>query len=117
MLNVLPFVVGLVAGAAAVSALRAPRAQAVMHDAGARLRTAYGDAHSSVRQAACSGMERLCGTTDASAPPATATTAAAAPPQPVEPVVETAETAEVKPAARPRAARAPRRPKSAPDEV
>lgn len=59
----LPFIAGLIAGAAAVSALRSERGRALANDTGARLRSAYDDAESGVRSAARSGFDMLRGAT------------------------------------------------------
>jgi hypothetical protein len=59
MLNVLPFVAGLIAGAAAVTALRGERARSMMSETGERLRAVYGEAQSGVRAAARAGFDFL----------------------------------------------------------
>lgn len=56
MIPLLPFVAGLVAGAAAVSALRSERAKAALNETGSRLRSAAATAESGVRAAAQSGL-------------------------------------------------------------
>lgn len=66
----LPFIAGLIAGAAAVSALRSERGRALVNDTGARLRTAYDDAESGVRTATRSGFDMLRGATSRFAAPA-----------------------------------------------
>lgn len=119
MLNVLPFVAGLIAGAAAVSALRGERARSVMQDTGARLRSAYDGAESGVRTAARSGFDLLRGVKPAPAGEAESSvsaTPAAAPAKrarkPAARKAATAKPAAVKPAvAKAKAARAPRKAK------
>lgn len=80
----LPFVVGLFAGAAAVSAARSERARAVFNDSGTRLRQGLEQADAAVRAAASSSWERLCPApcTDAAAQTAPSPDAATAAPQP-----------------------------------
>jgi len=111
MLNVLPFVAGLIVGAAAVSALRGERARSVLQDTGARLRTAYDEAQSGVRTAARSGFDLMRGLTSASAPAVEAEPAA--PAKPVKPARKSvAKAASAKAAAaKPKATRAPRKAK------
>lgn len=120
MLNVLPFVAGLIAGAAAVSALRGERARSVMQDTGARLRSAYDSAESGVRTAARSGFDLLRGVKPApagEAESAAAATPAAAPAKRARKPA-TAKPAAVQPAvAKARAARAPRKPRPEQTEV
>lgn len=83
----LPFIVGLIAGVAAVTALRSERARAAMNETGARLRTAVDDAESGARAAVQAGLgvfRRAPGEATA-APAAPADPApAAAPEAPVE---------------------------------
>ncbi|MBM4180191.1 MAG: hypothetical protein FJ209_01375 [Betaproteobacteria bacterium] len=121
MLNVLPFVAGLIAGAAAVSAMRGERARSVLQDTGARLRTAYDEAQSGVRTAARSGFDLMRGLTSASAPAVEAESAA--PAKPVKPARKPAARKSVAKAAsakaasakattaKPKATRAPRKTK------
>ncbi len=111
MLNVLPFVAGLIAGAAAVSAMRGERARSVLQDTGARLRSAYDEAQSGVRTAARSGFDLMRGLACEPAPAAEAEPAA--PAKPVKPArkpaakTASAKTASAKPAAaKPAAAKA-----------
>ncbi len=59
MIPLLPFVAGLFAGVAAVSALRSDRARSVIDDTGTLLRSAVSDAESGVRAAAQSGLAML----------------------------------------------------------
>ncbi len=59
MMPLLPFVAGLVAGAAVISALRSERARSVLDDTGSRLRTVVSEAESGVRAAAESGLAML----------------------------------------------------------
>jgi hypothetical protein len=59
MIHVLPFVAGLIAGAAAVAALRSERGHALVDESGARLRAACGEAGAGVRAAARSGIDLL----------------------------------------------------------
>ncbi len=97
MLNVLPFVAGLVAGAAVVSALRGERARSVMQDTGARLRAVYDEAESGVRTVARSGFDLLRGVQPA--PAGEAESAASVPPAVAPPATTPAKRAR-KPAAR-----------------
>lgn len=121
MLNVLPFVAGLIAGAATVSVLRSERTHAALQATSAHLRTAYEEAQSGVRTAARSGLDRMRGLASPPAPAVEAEPAAAA--EPEKPARRSARrkaaaqpastgTDSTQPAtAKPRAARAPRKPK------
>lgn len=100
MMPLLPFIAGLFAGAAAVSALRSERARSVMNDTGARLRSAVSEAESGVRAAARSGLDRL-----RRASPDTATAPAEAPAPAEKATPETAPAQETKPARKPARAR------------
>jgi len=127
MLNALPFVAGLIAGAAAVSALRGERARSVLQDTGARLHTAYDEAQSGARAAARSGFDLMRGCTTTPAPAVEVESAveaeSAAPPKPVKPArksaakTASAKAAAAKPAAaKPVAAKARRAPRKAKPE-
>ncbi|GAB1394454.1 hypothetical protein MASR1M60_26180 [Rhodocyclaceae bacterium] len=59
MIPLLPFAAGLVAGAAAVSALRSERAKIVLDATGTHLRGAAASAETQVRAAAKSGLALL----------------------------------------------------------
>lgn len=107
MIPLLPFVAGLVVGAAALSALRSERARQTLNDTGARLRGAAHTAEEGVRAAARSGLTLLRGT---------AAEAAAEKPlkAPAKAKVARKKPAAAKPAAAQPAApkRAPRKPKT-----
>jgi hypothetical protein len=94
VIHVLPFIAGLIAGAAAVSALRSERGRSLVNDTGARLRTACGEAASGVRAAARSGIDLLRGATARAATPAQ------------EPIAPSEKTARTKKAAKPARRRA-----------
>lgn len=75
MIPTLPFILGLVAGAAAVSALRSERGRALLRSSAQQLRQTYEQAESQVGAAARSGLERMrstlppcCGTEPSAAP-------------------------------------------------
>jgi len=75
MIPALPFILGLVAGAAAVSALRSERGRALLGSSAQQLRQTYEQAESQVGAAARSGLERMrstlppcCGTEPSAAP-------------------------------------------------
>lgn len=55
----LPFLAGLIAGAAAVAALRSDRGRAIINETGQRLRGAVNEAESGVRAAAEAGLGLL----------------------------------------------------------
>jgi len=59
MMPLLPFIAGLFAGAAVISALRSERARSVLDDTGSRLRMAVSEAENGVRVAAESGLAML----------------------------------------------------------
>ena len=59
MIPLLPFIAGLAAGAAAVSALRSERARGALSETGTCLRTAANKAEDGVRAAAQSGLALL----------------------------------------------------------
>lgn len=102
----LPFIVGLFAGAAAVSAARSERARAVFNDSGTRLRQGLEQADAAVR-AAASSWERPCpaSCTDATVQAAPSPDSAPTAPNPeVQPT--TPEPAAPSPA-KPRRRRAP----------
>ncbi|MBA4253339.1 MAG: hypothetical protein C0441_05310 [Comamonadaceae bacterium] len=103
----LPFIVGLFAGAAAVSAARSERARVVFNDSGTRLRQGLEQADAVVRAAASSSWERLypAPCTDAAAQAAPSSDAAPAAPQPEAPPA-TLEPAAPSPA-KPRRRRTP----------
>jgi hypothetical protein len=61
MIPLLPFVAGLVVGAAALSALRSERTRKTLNETGARLRGAAHTAEEGVRAAARSGLTLLRG--------------------------------------------------------
>lgn len=63
MIPLLPFVAGLVVGAAVLSALRSERARQTLNDTGARLRGAAHTAEEGVRAATRSGLALLRGAT------------------------------------------------------
>lgn len=71
---VLPFLIGLVVGAAAVTTLRGDRGRAAMQEASERLREVYGETGAAVRAATVSGLDRV---REAIAPTAAAPAAAA----------------------------------------
>jgi hypothetical protein len=104
----LPFVVGLFAGAAAVSAARSERARAVFNDSGTRLRQGLEQADAAVRAAASSSWERLrpAPCTDAAAQAAPSPDAAPAAPLP-EAQAATPGPAASSPPAKPRRRRTP----------
>ena len=71
MMPLMPFIAGLFAGAATVSALRSERARSVMNDTGSRLCSAVNEAESGVRTAARAGLDKLrCASPEAAAEPA-----------------------------------------------
>lgn len=97
MIPLLPFIAGLVAGAAALSALRTDRAKTALNQTGIRLRAAASEVESSVRTVAQSGLSKL-----RSAPVAEAPAKAAKPARTRKPATKTAATtATTKPAAKP----------------
>lgn len=113
MIQILPFVAGLVVGAAAISALRSERARQTMDSAGARLRSAAHVAEDGVRAAAQSGLALWRGATVpatvAETPAAPPAEPAAAPAKPRRSARKPAAQAAAKPkAAAPRQARTPK---------
>lgn len=103
MIPLLPFVAGLVVGAAALSALRSKRARQTLNDTGARLRGAAHTAEEGVRAAARSGLTLLRGTA-----------AEAAAEKPLKAPAKAKAAARKKPAAAKPAAAKPAAPKRAP---
>lgn len=101
MLHSLPFLAGLVAGAALVGALRGERTRSVMNDAGVRLRGACDEAQRGARAAARSGFDLFRGGAKPEAQPETS----AAPPEAAQPAAPAAPAA--KPARKTAAARKP----------
>jgi len=59
MIPTLPFILGLVAGAAAVSVLRSERGRALLGSSAQQLRQTYAQAETQVCAVARSGLERL----------------------------------------------------------
>lgn len=68
MIPLLPFVAGLVVGAAALSALRSERTRKTLNETGTRLRSAAHTAEEGVRSAARSGLTLLHGASAAEKP-------------------------------------------------
>ena len=121
----LPFIVGLIAGVAAVTALRSERARAAMNETGARLRTAVDDAESGARAAVQAGLgvfRRAPGESSAAPEaPVESAPAAAVPEQPVaakpartrKRAGQAAPVPDLEPAAaKPRRRRSPAKPQS-----
>lgn len=125
MMPLLPFVAGLFAGAAAVSALRSEHARSMIDDTGSRLRAAVNDAESSVRTAAQSGLAMLRRSSPETAVGDEESAVAAASPRkaPAKKPVRARKSASpppaapTAPAAKAKPRRAPRKPKPAETEA
>lgn len=113
----LPFIAGLIAGVAAVSALRSERGRTVIHETGSRLKNVVDEAGNSVRSATDVGRKFLSGagrkTDQPDVPTAEALVEQAAKPatprKRATPAAKTVVEAEAKPNPKPKRRSTPRK--------